>query len=128
MTDAASAGAIERLKAVCLVLPEASEDYAGVGNPSFKVRDKIFAMQHPAQKPGHENRPSLWLKAPRGFQEMIVGSDPKHFFVPPYVGQHGWVGIFLDIELDWELIASLIEDSYRMTAPKRLQALLPPHA
>lgn len=117
---------LERLKAICLALPEVAEDYAGVGNPAFKVREKIFAMQHRAQRPGHEERPSLWVKAPRGFQEMIVASDLEHFFVPPYVGQHGWVGIFLDIEPDWELISGLVEDSYRMTAPKRLLAQLPP--
>ena len=125
MRNAESAAAIDHLKAICMALPEAAEDYAGVGNPAFKVREKIFAMQHPAQRPGHENRPSLWVKAPRGFQEMIVGNDPEHFFVPPYVGQHGWVGIFLDIEPDWDLVESLIEDSYRMTAPKKLQAQIP---
>ncbi len=119
---------IERLNQICMALPEASEDYAGVGHPAFKVRDKIFAMQHPAQRPGHEQRPSLWCKAPSGFQEMIVSNDPDHFFVPPYVGKHGWIGIFLDSEVDWELLASLVEDSYRITAPKRLQALLKPRS
>ncbi len=120
--------AVGKLREICLALPEATEDYAGVGNPAFKVRDKIFAMQHPAQRPGYENRPSLWCKAPRGFQEMIVENDPEHFFVPPYVGQHGWVGIFLDVDLDWTLIADLVEDSYSLTAPKRLQARIPPRA
>ncbi|MEP7292814.1 MAG: MmcQ/YjbR family DNA-binding protein [Chloroflexota bacterium] len=113
---------LERLNHICMALPEASQDYGGVGHPSFKVREKIFAMQHPAQRPGHENRPSLWVKAPPGFQAMIVENDPEHFFVPPYVGVHGWVGIFLDIDPDWEMIADLVEDSYRMSAPKRLQA------
>ncbi len=122
------AAVIEQLKAICLALPEATEDVTGVGNPAFKVREKIFAMQHPAQRAGHENRPSLWCKAAHGFQAMIVENDPEHFFVPPYVGQHGWVGIFLDSDPDWALIADLVEDSYRMTAPKRLQALMPPRA
>lgn len=117
---------IEQIRAVCLSLPEATEDYEGVGHPAYKVRGKIFAMQHPAQRPDHEDRPSLWCKAPRGFQEMIVESDPEHFFVPPYVGQHGWVGLFLDAEIDWSLLADLVEDSYRMSAPKRLQALISP--
>lgn len=124
---------MEKLRAICLAFPEAVEDYGGVGNPSFKVRDKIFAMQHPvkgvaqhpAQRPGHENRPSLWCKAPRGLQPVMVESDPQHFFVPPYVGQHGWVGIFLDTDVDWSVVADLVEDSYRMTAPKRLLAQMP---
>lgn len=109
---------LEQLRTICLALPEATEG-GGVGNPTFRVRDKIFAMQHPV-----DGRPSMWCKAPRGFQEVIVESDPNQFFVPPYVGHHGWVGVWLDVEPDWSLIADLISDSYRMTAPKRLQALL----
>jgi hypothetical protein len=67
----------------------------------------------------------LWFKAQSGFQDVIVGAEPERFFVPPYVGHHGWVGIWLDVEQDWGFIADLIEDSYRMTAPKRLIKLLP---
>lgn len=105
---------LERLREICLRLPEAVET-GGVGNPSFKVRDKIFAMQH-----GHEGRTSCWVKAPRGVQGMLVGHDPARFFVPPYVGVHGWVGAWLDAEVDWDELADLVEESYRMTAPKRL--------
>ena len=91
----------------------------GVGNPSFKVRTKIFAMQH-----GHQGRPSCWMKAPEGVQGMLVGHDPGRFFVPPYVGHHGWVGVWLDGATDWDELADLVEESYRMTAPKRLVAAL----
>ena len=110
---------LDKLRAICLALPEAVES-GGVGDPSFKVRDKIFAMQHPMN-----GRPSVWCKAPRGLQEVVVGAEPERFFVPPYVGQHGWIGFWLDEELDWDHITSLIEDSYRMTARKRLVKLLP---
>ena len=109
---------LDRLREVCLAFPEAVEA-GGVGNPSFKVRDKIFAMQH-----GYEDRPSFWFKAAGGVQELLVGSEPGRFFRPPYVGQHGWVGAWLDVKLDWEELADLVEESYRMTAPKRLVARL----
>lgn len=109
---------LAQLRAVCLALPEAAED-GGVGNPSFKVRSKIFAMQHPMNE-----RPSLWCKAPQGMQSVLIDSEPDRFFVPPYVGKHGWVGCWLDIEVDWQHLAALVEESYRMTAPKRLIALL----
>ena len=109
---------LERLREVCLAFPEAVES-GGVGSPSFKVRDKIFAMQH-----GMEGRPSLWLKAPEGVQGMLVQAVPDRFFRPPYVGQHGWVGLWLDIDLDWDELADLVEESYRMTASKRLSAQL----
>jgi predicted DNA-binding protein (MmcQ/YjbR family) len=111
-------GALDRLRAVCLDFPEAVEA-GGVGDPTFKVRGKIFAMQH-----GHEGRPSAWLKAAEGVQELLVGSQSGRFFRPPYVGHHGWVGTWLDVEQDWDELADLVEESYRMTAPKRLVAQL----
>ena len=101
-----------------MAFPEASEE-GGVGSPSFKVRDKIFAMQHPM-----DGRPSMWCKAPQGVQGILVSADSERFFVPPYVGHHGWVGTWLDIDVDWDMIADLVRDSYRMTAPKRLVARL----
>ena len=57
-------------------------------------------------------------------QDILVGSNPARFFVPPYVGYHGWVGLWLDGEIDWEELADLVVESYRMTAPKRLTATL----
>lgn len=111
--------ALNRLRAICLALPEAAEDGAGVGSPAFKVNARIFAMQHPMN-----NRPSMWCKAPPGFQDMLISSEPERFFVPPYVGHRGWVGVWLDIEQDWDHIRDLVEESYRMTAPKRLLKLL----
>lgn len=111
--------ALKRLREICLMLPEAIEQ-GGVGNPSFKVRDKIFAMRH-----GFEGRMSMWCKAPPGAQDVLVGSDAARFFVPPYVGHHGWVGVWLDgDEMDWDEIADLVRESYRMTAPKRLSLMM----
>jgi predicted DNA-binding protein (MmcQ/YjbR family) len=66
----------------------------------------------------------LWCKAPRGFQALIIGTDAERYFVPPYVGQHGWIGIWLDSAPDWDSVAQLVRDSYRMTAPKRLVKLI----
>lgn len=109
---------LEKLRTICLALPEAVEA-GGVGDPTFKVRDKIFAMRHPMN-----DRPSLWCKAPPGLQEGLVASDPGRFFVPPYVGHHGWVGLWLDVEMDWNHVAQLVQQSYRMTAPKRLIKVL----
>jgi hypothetical protein len=111
--------ALDRLRAICLGFPEAVEA-GGVGDPSFKVRGKIFAMQH-----GHEGRPSAWMKAADGVQELLVGSAPGRFFRPTYVGHHGWVGAWLDVDQDWDELADLVEESYRSTAPKRLAAQLP---
>jgi predicted DNA-binding protein (MmcQ/YjbR family) len=108
--------ALEKLRAICRAFPEALEA-GGVGNPTFKVRGKIFAMRHSLHG---VDRWSMWCKAPPGAQQVIVGSDPGRFFVPPYVGGKGWIGAYLDVEQDWDELADLIEESYRMTAPKRL--------
>ncbi len=107
---------IERLRAICLALPEATEKQAW-GDPTFRVRDKIFAME----KRG-DGRISLWCKAPPGSQEILVGADPELFFVPPYVGSKGWIGVRLDRDPDWEEVAEVVKRSYRLIAPKRLAA------
>jgi predicted DNA-binding protein (MmcQ/YjbR family) len=108
---------VARLRDICLALPEAAEKETWSA-PTFRVRDKIFAMIH------HDQPLAVWCKAPPGAQEMLVDDDPKRFFVPPYVGHNGWIGIYLDRRTDWDDVADFIEDSYRMTAPKRLIKLL----
>lgn len=110
--------AAARLREICLSLPEAAEKpFGGHTAPSFRVRDKLFVMTS-------EDGSSATFKAGLGVQEALVASDPERFFVPAYVGPKGWVGVRLDVDQDWDEIAELIEDSYRMIAPKRLGVLL----
>ena len=107
---------LAELRRICLRFPEAVEA-GGVGNPTFKVRGKIFCLRHSL----HEvQRWSVWFKAPKGAQEVVVASDPKRFFVPPFVGHNGWIGAYLDVPQDWDELADFVEESYRMTAPKTL--------
>lgn len=109
---------LERLREICLGMPEATEKpFGGHTSPSFRVRDKLFVMTS-------EDGSSMMFKAGPGVQEALVSEDPERFFVPKYVGAKGWVGARLDVEQDWEELAELIEDSYRLIAPKRLSALL----
>src|SRR4051812_30652600 len=105
-----AAGITDRLRPICLALPEATEKQAW-GDPTWRVKDKIFAME----KRG-DGRASLWCKAPRGSQEVLVGADPERFFVPPYVGHKGWIGVRLDGRPNWEEVALLVRRSYRLTA------------
>lgn len=107
---------IDRLRAICLALPEAAEKETW-GDPTFRIRDKIFAME----KRG-DGRISVWLKAPPGIQTILVEADPDRFFVPPYVGPKGWIGIRLDSRPDWANVAALVRRSYRLIAPKSLAA------
>ncbi|SRR5260221_7885540 len=106
-----------KLRKICLALPEATEQETW-GDPTWRVRGKIFAMQ----KQG-DGRLSFWCKAPMGSQAILVGADPAQFFIPPYVGHKGWVGIRLDRDPNWDEIAKLVCRSYCLIAPKRLAAL-----
>jgi hypothetical protein len=111
---------IERVREICLSFPEAAEKpFGGHTAPSFRVRDKLFMMSS-------EDGMHLTCKAPLGAQHALVTSDPDLFFVPQYVGSKGWVGIHVEQITDWDEIAEIAEESYRMTAPKRVAALLPP--
>lgn len=108
-----SAEVTARLRDVCLGLPETAEMEAW-GDPTFRVGGKIFAMI----KTG-DGRVSVWCKAPPGSQEVLVGAEPETFFVPPYVGAKGWVGMRLDRDPDWKDVSTLVDRSYRLVAPKR---------
>ena len=57
-------------------------------------------------------------------QRLMVDAAPDRFFVPPYVGPSGWVGVWLDGKVDWAELADFLRDGYRMTAPKKLLARL----
>ncbi len=116
---------LTRLRKICLALPEAHEVIAW-GEPTFRVKNKLFAMYADAGNHHGAGRPAVWCKAGPGNQELMVRTDPERFFVPPYVGPSGWVGVYLDGKVDWEEVADLIQDAWRLTAPKRLQSLLTP--
>jgi len=118
MSAPAERSPTERLRALCLALPQAVEKEAW-GDPTFRIRDRIFAMV----KTG-DGRLSVWLKAPDGAQEVLIGADPDRFFRPPYVGPKGWIGVRLDNEPDWDETDALVRRSFRLIAPKRIAALL----
>jgi hypothetical protein len=116
---------LQRLRTLCLGLPEATEKKSASGeHSSFLVRKKTFAMY--LDNHHGDGRVAMWSKARPGLQQALVGSDPKRFFVPPYVGPKGWVGVSFDVKIDWEEVTRLVRESYRMTAPTRLVALLEP--
>jgi hypothetical protein len=114
---------LTRLRRLCLGLPEAHEVEAW-GEPTFRVRNKLFAMYADAANHHGGGRCSVWCKAAPGNQALMVKAAPDRFFVPPYVGPSGWVGVYLDAGTDWEELAGLLRDSWRLTAPKRLIAKL----
>ena len=71
-----------------------------------------------------DGRLALWTAAPAGVQANLVEEEPERFFVPPYVGHRGWLGVRLDVSPDWDEVAGICEDAFRQVAPKTLIAQL----
>jgi hypothetical protein len=114
---------LTRLRKVCLALPEAHEVEAW-GEPTFRIRNKLFAMYAHAENHHGGRQAAVWCKAAPGNQAVMVQASPDRFFVPPYVGPSGWIGIRLDAKTDWKELAELMHDAYRLVAPKRFLAAL----
>ena len=110
---------LTRLRKLCLALPEAQEVQTW-GEPTFRVRNKLFAIFSSPDTHHTQGRPAVWLKAGPGNQPLLVRIAPDRFFVPPYVGSSGWVGVWLDGDVDWKELEGLLRDSWAMTAPKKL--------
>jgi hypothetical protein len=110
---------LTRLRKLCLDLPEAHEVEAW-GAPTFRVRNKMFAMYAAAGNHHGDGRAAVWLKAAPGNQALMIRAAPTRFYVPAYVGPSGWVGVWLDNKPDWRELGELLTDGYRLVAPKRL--------
>ena len=109
----------QAVREVCLSFPEA-EEYLSHSTPNFRVKGgKTFAtytLNHHG-----DGRVALWLIARPGAQSALVKSEPKHFFVPPYVGPSGWIGVNLDKGISWRRVAELVREGYEKVAPARLR-------
>ena len=109
---------IEHLRKLCLALPGAFEKEAW-GECTFRVTGgSMFAMTD--NNHHGSGRVAVWVKAPPMVQEILVNSDAKRFFVPPYMGPKGWVGVRLDYKVDWDEVADILKDGYLMSTPRRL--------
>ena len=109
---------LEKLRKICLALPETSERLSH-GAPTFFVREKRSFLMVLTNHHG-DGRFAVWCAAPEGMQAMLVDADPERFFVQPYVGHRGWLGLRLDRGLDWNEVAGIAEDAYAEVAPARL--------
>jgi predicted DNA-binding protein (MmcQ/YjbR family) len=106
----------DRVRKLCLSLPETFEKLSH-GEPTFFVKKRTFVM-FSTNHHGDGNY-SIVCNAPEGAQEILVKSDAKTFYVPPYVGPAGWIGVRLDKGVTWPAIASVVNDAYRVTLAKQ---------
>ena len=119
-----SGDALDRVRRLCLALPEAGERPSH-GAPTFFVRGtRAFVMFHDDHH--GDGRLALWCAAAPGVQDMLVRGAPRHYFVPPYVGVRGWVGVRIDRGLDWDEVAAVVREAYRSAAPSALARAVPP--
>ena len=110
--------ALTRIRKICVGLPETSERLSH-GAPTFFVRGKRAFTMVLSNHHG-DGRFAIWCAAPDGMQTLLVEADPERFFVPPYVGHRGWLGVRLDRGLDWGELAGIVEDAYAEVAPPKL--------
>jgi hypothetical protein len=121
-TDAQVKRALDDVRAACLALPQATERMSH-GAPSWFVADKKqFVMFHDDHH--GDGRLAIWCAAPPGVQAEVVEFEPDRFFVPPYVGHRGWLGVRLEKRPPRVELAAIITDAYRSVAPAKLIALL----
>ncbi|MCE9559711.1 MAG: MmcQ/YjbR family DNA-binding protein [Armatimonadetes bacterium] len=111
-----SGDVLARIRTICMAQPDATERLSH-GEPAWFHRDKklfvMFADQH------HDSRVAVWCAAPPGFQEAMVSAEPDKFFRPPYVGVRGWLGVYLDVEVNWEEVADIISQAYQTIIPAK---------
>ncbi|MEO8538156.1 MAG: MmcQ/YjbR family DNA-binding protein [bacterium] len=113
---------IDRLRQLCLALPETTERMSH-GEPTWFIRDKktfvMFSTRH------HGGPFGFWAAAPFGAQDALISSNPERYFRPPYVGHRGWVGVRLDTDdVDWAEVVSVVREAYRAVAPAGLASLV----
>jgi hypothetical protein len=108
---------VERLRRLCMALPGVTEKDSH-GEAAWFVRGKQFATTADHH---HDDRLAVWLAAPDGAQQVLLSSNPQRFFRPPYVGHRGWLGIYLDVEVDWVEVGIMVERAYRQIAARGLE-------
>ncbi|TML57152.1 MAG: MmcQ/YjbR family DNA-binding protein [Actinobacteria bacterium] len=109
---------LTKLRGICLALPETSERLSH-GAPTFFIREKRSFLMALTNHHG-DGRFAIWCAAPEGMQKMLVDADGERFFVPPYVGHRGWLGLRLDRGIHWDELEGIVEDAYAEVAPAKL--------
>jgi len=113
----------DAVREICLSLPE-SDEVSSRGNPNFRVNKKtfaIFVVNHHG-----DGRIGLWLNSPPGDQAYYAQNEPEHFYIPPYIGPAGWLGMELKKDLSWDTTAKIIQRGCTYKAPKKLLPVLGP--
>ncbi|AIE85513.1 MmcQ/YjbR family DNA-binding protein [Fimbriimonas ginsengisoli] len=106
---------VERIRALCLALPGVTEKLSH-GEPTWFVKKSfvMFADHH------HDDRLAFWCACTPEMQQAMIAAEPAKFFKPPYVGVRGWLGVYLDVPVDWDEVGDIVRQAYLLIAPKKL--------
>jgi predicted DNA-binding protein (MmcQ/YjbR family) len=107
----------QALRELMACFPE-TEEVLSHGSPSFKVRGKTFAT-YTINHHG-DGRVALNLDSPPGSQQLYTEMEPEYYFVPPYTGPKGWLGVELNTGISWKTVAARVREAYEKAAPKSL--------
>jgi hypothetical protein len=118
MTARQTDRALREVRTICMAFP-ATEERVSHGAPTFFAGGKKTFVMFMDDHHG-DGRLAIWCAAPTGVQAALVDEEPDRFFVPPYVGTRGWVGVRLDHDVDWVEVAGIVEDGFRLVATKKL--------
>lgn len=112
---------LQRVRRLCMAYPR-TEERLSHGEPTwFAGGRKSFVMYADHH---HDDREAFWAAAPDGVQDALVREEPARYFRPPYVGTRGWVGVYLDVAVDWARVEDIVDDAWRCVAGARLVAEL----
>jgi predicted DNA-binding protein (MmcQ/YjbR family) len=109
---------LAKLRKLCLALPDTYEKLSH-GEPTFWVNARTFAMFSNAATHHGGSRHGAVIKAAPGRQERAVKSAPDRFFVPPYVGPKGWIGVWLDQNTRWDELVDILRDAHALNTTLR---------
>jgi len=113
---------LEKVTAFCLALPQTTREIHG-RHAGFKVKKKIF-LYYVDDHHG-DGIVAINCKLPPGENTALIAAQPKHYYMPAYVGPRGWAGFRLDAgRIDWSEVTELIKTSYSLIADKKLAAAL----
>ena len=107
---------LARLRRICLAFPDAHEVEAW-GEPTFRVKNKLFAMYAAADNHHGAGHHAVWIKSTAVNQGFVLSAKPERYFSPPYVGPSGWIGAKLDGRVNWTEVTELLRDGYELAAP-----------
>lgn len=107
----------EQVREVALALPETTEKMAW-GQPTFRVRNKIFVSLS-------DDDTAIGVKVPREERADLIAAEPEKFFMKAgHDDNYDWMRVRL-AAIDRDELRTILVDSWRQVAPKRLAATLP---